>query len=51
LLVLIVLGQGSGSAIAGTRVGWIANRWDWNGVFVTMVVCCVLTMVFKGGVR
>jgi len=35
-----------GSAIAGTGVGWIADRWGWNGVFVTMVGCCVLTMVF-----
>jgi OPA family glycerol-3-phosphate transporter-like MFS transporter len=33
-----------GSAIAGTGVGWIADRWGWNGVFVTMVVCCVLTI-------
>ncbi len=36
-----------GSAIAGTGVGWIADRWDWNGVFVTMMGCCVLTMVFS----
>ena len=35
-----------GSAIAGTGVGWIADRWDWNGVFVTMVACCVLTIAF-----
>ena len=35
-----------GSAIAGTGVGWIADRWGWNGVFITMVACCVLTMVF-----
>ena len=35
-----------GSAIAGTGVGWIADRWDWNGVFVTMVVCCLLTIFF-----
>jgi OPA family glycerol-3-phosphate transporter-like MFS transporter len=33
-----------GSAIAGTGVGWIADRWGWNGVFVTMVACCLLTM-------
>ncbi|MGE3507359.1 MAG: phosphoglycerate transporter protein PgtP [Vicinamibacterales bacterium] len=33
-----------GSAVAGTGVGWIADRWGWNGVFVTMVVCCGLTM-------
>ena len=35
-----------GSAIAGTGVGWIADRWDWSGVFVTMVVCCLLTIFF-----
>ncbi len=35
-----------GSAIAGTGVGWIADHYGWNGVFVTMVVCCVLTMAF-----
>ena len=35
-----------GSAVAGTGVGWIADRWGWNGVFVTMVACCVLTMAF-----
>ncbi len=36
-----------GSAIAGTGVGWIADRWSWHGVFVTMIACCVLTMVFS----
>jgi OPA family glycerol-3-phosphate transporter-like MFS transporter len=36
-----------GSAIAGTGVGWIADHWGWNGVFVTMVACCVLTIVFS----
>jgi OPA family glycerol-3-phosphate transporter-like MFS transporter len=36
-----------GSAIAGSGVGWIADRWGWNGVFVTMVVCCVLTIAFS----
>jgi MFS transporter, OPA family, glycerol-3-phosphate transporter len=36
-----------GSAIAGTGVGWIADRWGWNGVFVTMVACCVLTIAFS----
>ena len=35
-----------GSAIAGTGVGWIADRFGWNGVFVTMVACCGLTIVF-----
>jgi OPA family glycerol-3-phosphate transporter-like MFS transporter len=33
-----------GSAIAGSGVGWIADRWGWGGVFVTMVACCLLTM-------
>jgi len=36
-----------GSAIAGTGVGWIADHWGWNGVFTTMVVCCVLTIAFS----
>ncbi len=36
-----------GSAIAGTGVGWIADRWGWDGVFLTMVGCCLLTMVFS----
>jgi MFS transporter, OPA family, glycerol-3-phosphate transporter len=36
-----------GSAVAGTGVGWIADHWGWNGVFITMVACCVLTMVFS----
>jgi len=34
-----------GSAIAGTGVGWIADRWGWGGVFATMVGCCLLTML------
>jgi len=36
-----------GSAVAGTGVGWIADRWDWNGVFVIMTACCVLTIAFS----
>ena len=36
-----------GSAIAGTGVGWIADRWGWGGVFATMVACCLLTMAFS----
>jgi OPA family glycerol-3-phosphate transporter-like MFS transporter len=36
-----------GSSIAGSGVGWIADRWGWNGVFLTMVVCCVLTIAFS----
>ena len=36
-----------GSAIAGTGVGWIADHWGWNGVFLAMIVCCLLTMIFS----
>ncbi|PHX71750.1 MAG: glycerol-3-phosphate transporter [Opitutia bacterium] len=36
-----------GSAPSGAGVGWIADTWGWNGVFGTMMVCCVLTMVFS----
>jgi len=36
-----------GSAVAGTGVGWIADHWGWDGVFVTMVACCVLTIAFS----
>lgn len=36
-----------GSAIAGTGVGWIADRFGWNGVFIAMVACCVLTIAFS----
>ena len=36
-----------GSAVAGTGVGWIADHWGWNGVFVSMVVCCLLTILFS----
>jgi OPA family glycerol-3-phosphate transporter-like MFS transporter len=36
-----------GSAVAGTGVGWIADHWGWNGVFIAMVFCCLLTMAFS----
>jgi OPA family glycerol-3-phosphate transporter-like MFS transporter len=36
-----------GSAIAGTGVGWIADHWGWPGVFLTMIVCCLLTIAFS----
>ena len=36
-----------GSAVAGTGVGWIADNWGWNGVFITMVACCLLTIAFS----
>nr|MBP7950516.1 hypothetical protein [Verrucomicrobiales bacterium] len=36
-----------GSAIAGTGVGWIADRWSWDGVFITMIACCLLTILFS----
>ena len=40
-------GYAFGSAVAGTGVGWIADRWGWHGVFGTMVGCCLLTMFFS----
>lgn len=40
-------GYAFGSAIAGTGVGWIADHYEWRGVFITMIACCVLTMVFS----
>lgn len=40
-------GYAFGSAIAGTGVGWIADHWGWGGVFITMIACCILTMVFS----
>ena len=36
-----------GSAPSGWGVGWIADKFGWGGVFATMTVCCVLTMVFS----
>ncbi len=39
-------GYAFGSAIAGSGVGWIADHWDWGGVFIAMIACCVLTMGF-----
>jgi len=36
-----------GSAIAGTGVGWIADHFGWGGVFMTMVACCLLTILFS----
>src|SRR5256885_14766138 len=36
-----------GSAIAGTGVGWIADRWGWTGVFATMGACWLLTITFS----
>jgi OPA family glycerol-3-phosphate transporter-like MFS transporter len=35
-----------GSAIAGSGVGWIADHWGWHGVFITMALCCLLTIAF-----
>jgi len=40
-------GYAFGSAIAGTGVGWVWDHWGTTAVFVTMIVCCVLTMVFS----
>ena len=39
-------GYAFGSAIAGSGVGWIADHWDWGGVFIAMIACCMLTMGF-----
>jgi MFS transporter, OPA family, glycerol-3-phosphate transporter len=36
-----------GSSLAGWGVGRIADHWGWEGVFGTMVACCVLTIVFS----
>jgi OPA family glycerol-3-phosphate transporter-like MFS transporter len=36
-----------GSAIAGSGVGWIADHFGWEGVFATMVACCLLTIAFS----
>lgn len=36
-----------GSSLAGTGVGWIADRWDWSGVIAMMCVCSVLSMAFS----
>ncbi len=36
-----------GSAIAGTGVGWVADRWGWQAVFMAMVACCLLTIAFS----
>ncbi len=36
-----------GSAIAGTGLGRVADHWGWNGVFLAMSVCCLLTMIFS----
>lgn len=40
-------GYAFGSAISGSGVGWIADHFDWGGVFTTMVVCCLLTIFFS----
>ena len=40
-------GYAFGSAISGSGVGWIADHFGWGGVFTTMVVCCLLTILFS----
>ncbi len=40
-------GYAFGSAAAGTGVGWIAGHFGWNGVFLSMTICCLLTMAFS----
>jgi len=36
-----------GSALAGTGVGWIADNYQWRGVFIAMIICCALAMAFS----
>ncbi|MDG1890979.1 MAG: phosphoglycerate transporter protein PgtP [Verrucomicrobiota bacterium] len=36
-----------GSSLAGWGVGAIADRWSWSGVFVTMIFCCIMTILFS----
>ena len=36
-----------GAAAAGAGAGWIADRWDWPRVFITMIVSCLLAMLFS----
>jgi OPA family glycerol-3-phosphate transporter-like MFS transporter len=40
-------GNTIGGGAAGTGVGWISDHFQWNGVFLTMTVCCLLTMAFS----
>jgi MFS transporter, OPA family, glycerol-3-phosphate transporter len=42
-----LFGYAIGSAISGSGVGWIADRFGWGGVFTSMVVCCLLTIFFS----
>lgn len=36
-----------GSAIAGTGVGWIADNYSWNMVYMVMIVCCIMSIFFS----
>ncbi|MEZ4815727.1 MAG: phosphoglycerate transporter protein PgtP [Bdellovibrionota bacterium] len=36
-----------GSSIAGTGVGWIADHYQWRGVFITMIACCLIAMALS----
>lgn len=36
-----------GSAPSGWGVGKIADKWDWSGVFVALVISCVIAMAFS----
>jgi len=36
-----------GAAPAGAGVGWIAGHWHWQGVYLTMIACCLLAMLFS----
>ena len=42
-----VFGYMFGAALSGTGVGWIADRWSWGAVFASMVVSCLLTILFS----
>jgi len=36
-----------GSAPSGAGVGWIAEKFGWSGVFITMIACCLFAIGFS----
>jgi MFS transporter, OPA family, glycerol-3-phosphate transporter len=36
-----------GSAYAGSGVGWIVDHWSWDGFFMALIACCLLTILFS----
>jgi MFS transporter, OPA family, glycerol-3-phosphate transporter len=42
-----VFGYMFGAALSGSGAGWISVHWGWGAVFATMVVCCLLTILFS----